>query len=328
MDVERDAKALVRMLCCGNLERAAAHWVPDARADHCHRCEQPFGHLLRRKHHCRCCGNVVCASCSEQNTQLLGWGIEHIVRACDGCYRFEKVQLPMLLGGDNFSTPGGWAGFRKKRFVWLDADQRCLMSAPWADEPTEVDRSRERRFELSKVAKIELEAPRTLVLRCASSGGANGERLDLETSSERVALAWLAALQALHSIHAVRHRHERMYSGLLATSGSASPRTINISTPRLQLALQRRQAALMAACEQACVARVESGEPVQSTIDAEAALAAEEAEVVRLRERQRRREGYLRLHEKMRQKYGASDDLRLSKPSDLGLSSSAPGGPV
>lgn len=40
-------------------------WVPDAKAESCMRCGRLFG-LLRRRHHCRLCGRVVCADCSTK----------------------------------------------------------------------------------------------------------------------------------------------------------------------------------------------------------------------------------------------------------------------
>jgi len=40
-----------------------AIWVPDSKADSCMRCGGVFG-WRRRRHHCRLCGNCVCANCS------------------------------------------------------------------------------------------------------------------------------------------------------------------------------------------------------------------------------------------------------------------------
>ena len=40
-------------------------WMPDHRTERCLRCQEPFS-LFRRRHHCRLCGDVVCATCSPR----------------------------------------------------------------------------------------------------------------------------------------------------------------------------------------------------------------------------------------------------------------------
>ena len=45
--------------------QVAAPWAPDQGAHACALCTAPFApRALRRKHHCRLCGQVVCAECS------------------------------------------------------------------------------------------------------------------------------------------------------------------------------------------------------------------------------------------------------------------------
>lgn len=44
---------------------AAPVWVPDSKTFVCMSCTQPFN-WMRRKHHCRMCGNVVCHECSTR----------------------------------------------------------------------------------------------------------------------------------------------------------------------------------------------------------------------------------------------------------------------
>jgi FYVE/RhoGEF/PH domain-containing protein 5/6 len=46
-----------------------AVWVPDAKSEGCMRCNATFG-WRRRRHHCRLCGRVVCASCSGKVSSL------------------------------------------------------------------------------------------------------------------------------------------------------------------------------------------------------------------------------------------------------------------
>ena len=44
-------------------------WMPDTEASKCGRCNKSFS-VLRRKHHCRNCGHIVCADCSKKKKQL------------------------------------------------------------------------------------------------------------------------------------------------------------------------------------------------------------------------------------------------------------------
>lgn len=58
-------------------------WVPDANAPSCQVCNEGFT-VLRRRHHCRACGHVVCARCSEARLPVPGWGSAP-VRVCALC---------------------------------------------------------------------------------------------------------------------------------------------------------------------------------------------------------------------------------------------------
>ena len=46
----------------------APRWVPDNEKNNCMICERPFKSVLRRKHHCRKCGRLVCGDCSRKRT--------------------------------------------------------------------------------------------------------------------------------------------------------------------------------------------------------------------------------------------------------------------
>ncbi|KAF2362998.1 FYVE zinc finger [Trinorchestia longiramus] len=61
---------------------AAPDWVE---ADCCYRCRSPFT-LIKRRHHCRACGQIFCHDCSSRMSIIPKFGIEKEVRVCISCY--------------------------------------------------------------------------------------------------------------------------------------------------------------------------------------------------------------------------------------------------
>lgn len=60
-------------------------WVPDQLVVACNCCNTPFT-LFRRRHHCRACGQIFCASCSKFTKNLNYWGYNEPVRVCETCF--------------------------------------------------------------------------------------------------------------------------------------------------------------------------------------------------------------------------------------------------
>ncbi|XP_063219429.1 myotubularin-related protein 4 isoform X2 [Bacillus rossius redtenbacheri] len=60
-------------------------WVPDHAVSRCMGCDTEFW-LGRRKHHCRNCGKIFCADCSENEVPLPREQLYHPVRVCCSCY--------------------------------------------------------------------------------------------------------------------------------------------------------------------------------------------------------------------------------------------------
>ncbi|KAL4401743.1 guanyl-nucleotide exchange factor [Malassezia pachydermatis] len=64
-------------------------WVPDSLATRCTRCAHPFT-MWRRKHHCRLCGRVFCASCSSClfviRASVTTPSSDVRARACQACF--------------------------------------------------------------------------------------------------------------------------------------------------------------------------------------------------------------------------------------------------
>jgi len=65
--------------------KEAAVWVPDNETQHCMSCEAQFT-VIRRKHHCRSCGKVVCGACSSKRLLLEYINPDSLVRVCKDCY--------------------------------------------------------------------------------------------------------------------------------------------------------------------------------------------------------------------------------------------------
>ncbi|KAL3196181.1 hypothetical protein MRX96_015585 [Rhipicephalus microplus] len=68
------------------LGREAPVWIPDQRVTMCQLCTSGFT-FTHRRHHCRACGKVVCATCSSHRLPLPYLGSDKPVRICDDCFR-------------------------------------------------------------------------------------------------------------------------------------------------------------------------------------------------------------------------------------------------
>lgn len=60
-------------------------WVPDGMAASCTACDLTFT-LIRRRHHCRNCGQIYCSNCSSHAIRLGQFGYTKPVRVCDPCF--------------------------------------------------------------------------------------------------------------------------------------------------------------------------------------------------------------------------------------------------
>lgn len=72
---------------CEGPADAAALWVPDEFAGSCTICNAYFRLAFRRRHHCRRCGAVVCASCSSKKSPLFVGESARAERVCSPCFK-------------------------------------------------------------------------------------------------------------------------------------------------------------------------------------------------------------------------------------------------
>lgn len=67
-------------------------WVPDHAVSRCTSCQTEFW-LGRRKHHCRSCGQIFCADCSEFSAPLPDERFYEPVRLCGPCYHAVTTRI-------------------------------------------------------------------------------------------------------------------------------------------------------------------------------------------------------------------------------------------
>nr|XP_015197996.1 PREDICTED: FYVE, RhoGEF and PH domain-containing protein 2 isoform X2 [Lepisosteus oculatus]XP_015197997.1 PREDICTED: FYVE, RhoGEF and PH domain-containing protein 2 isoform X2 [Lepisosteus oculatus]XP_015197998.1 PREDICTED: FYVE, RhoGEF and PH domain-containing protein 2 isoform X2 [Lepisosteus oculatus] len=67
------------------LGKRAPQWIRDNLVSMCMRCSDPFNAIIRRRHHCRACGYVVCWKCSDYKAALL-YDANRMNRVCRECY--------------------------------------------------------------------------------------------------------------------------------------------------------------------------------------------------------------------------------------------------
>ena len=72
----------------------APQWVHDSEAANCFRCRTEFS-TLKRRHHCRACGQIFCHACSSKQAPIPKYGIEKEVRVCDVCFDKLNTNQPI-----------------------------------------------------------------------------------------------------------------------------------------------------------------------------------------------------------------------------------------
>jgi FYVE/RhoGEF/PH domain-containing protein 5/6 len=72
---------------CGGGAKSDAHapvWTPDKHSSNCTRCNVEFT-IINRRHHCRKCGDLVCAKCSQHKMLVPNIDAKKPLRVCDVC---------------------------------------------------------------------------------------------------------------------------------------------------------------------------------------------------------------------------------------------------
>ncbi|CAG8493300.1 2198_t:CDS:10 [Cetraspora pellucida] len=80
-------------------------WVDDETVKACKGCETSFT-PLRRKHHCRQCGNIFCQECTSKNIALPQLGYLKPERVCSGCFEIAYLVGYVISNDKSTQTHG------------------------------------------------------------------------------------------------------------------------------------------------------------------------------------------------------------------------------
>ncbi|EDQ86383.1 uncharacterized protein MONBRDRAFT_28358 [Monosiga brevicollis MX1] len=118
-----------------NFAVEAPIWIPDHDVSMCMVCTYEFN-MIRRRHHCRSCGKVVCGSCSGHQLQLAYLSHEY-GRVCDECFqKWEDIQSSKGLTVSRTSGPR-----RSRRDRRSIRPERLLQAAAGLSEASDVVRA-------------------------------------------------------------------------------------------------------------------------------------------------------------------------------------------
>lgn len=82
--LQTSAEAFRRLTMKGGAAQSKEWWMPDASAKECSACSSTFT-VARRRHHCRCCGQIFCAKCASNLLPGSKLGLTEVVRVCNFC---------------------------------------------------------------------------------------------------------------------------------------------------------------------------------------------------------------------------------------------------
>ncbi|PWN29553.1 hypothetical protein BDZ90DRAFT_230421 [Jaminaea rosea] len=87
--LQMSAEAFRRLMMSGGAAQSKEWWMPDASAKECSSCGSAFT-IARRRHHCRCCGQIFCAKCASNLLPGAKLGLRDVVRVCNFCTKMLR----------------------------------------------------------------------------------------------------------------------------------------------------------------------------------------------------------------------------------------------
>lgn len=120
-----------------NNETSVRRWLEDSAVEHCMLCYTSFS-FLKRKHHCRACGNIFCSKCSSKSLALPKLNYTSPVRVCATCYDVFSHLNPE----EEFDNASSRTSFSSNSSEFEPSEQEHITSAESTTSecnPSELD---------------------------------------------------------------------------------------------------------------------------------------------------------------------------------------------
>lgn len=98
MDIDKvlndleNSEVHIQQTNCLEIGKAKPFWVPDNETNVCMQCDHKFS-LMKRRHHCRGCGQVLCGTCCSFKSKLAYTQSILEQRVCGNCWNFLRDSL-------------------------------------------------------------------------------------------------------------------------------------------------------------------------------------------------------------------------------------------
>ncbi|PWN19696.1 hypothetical protein BCV69DRAFT_300006 [Microstroma glucosiphilum] len=127
--LQTSAEAFRRLTLKGGASHSKEWWMPDHSAKECSACASPFG-IARRRHHCRCCGQIFCSKCASNLLPGSKLGLPGVVRVCDFCTRMMKQYDLARAGGGSTDASSSSSNIRVRAEMISAPLEAAVENAP------------------------------------------------------------------------------------------------------------------------------------------------------------------------------------------------------
>ncbi|KAF7727960.1 1-phosphatidylinositol-3-phosphate 5-kinase [Apophysomyces ossiformis] len=111
------------------------YWMPDEQCKECYKCRKSFT-LLRRRHHCRACGQIFCSKCASHIIPGKIFKQKGQVRVCNFCFSELHIGDTLYTSGKDPPMPKATVQQETSQYPEVIPSQQPPLAAPKMQIPT------------------------------------------------------------------------------------------------------------------------------------------------------------------------------------------------